>query len=89
MSSLGLLNAPLRFVLTHVMTPGRLFPVPIGTSITAIREIRELQALSQEAFARLLGVSVRTVARWESGVSQPSPLALEKLRQAVPQGEIR
>jgi DNA-binding transcriptional regulator YiaG len=51
-----------------------------------IRELREARALSQEALARLVGVSVRTVARWESGISQPSPLALEKLQQTIWQG---
>jgi len=49
-----------------------------------IRSAREAQALSQEALARLIGVSVRTVARWESGISQPSTLAWEKLRLTVP-----
>lgn len=49
----------------------------------SIREIREARALSQEALARLIGVSVRTIARWESGVSRPSPLALEKLQRTV------
>ena len=53
--------------------------------LPVIRELREARSLSQEAFARLLGVSVRTVARWEGGVSRPSPLALEKLQQALPQ----
>jgi putative transcriptional regulator len=54
------------------------------TQIT-IREAREAQALSQEAFARMLGVSVRTVARWESGYSRPSSLAWDKLRQTLTQ----
>jgi len=53
--------------------------------LVSVKEIREAEALSQEAFARRLGVSVRTVARWESGQVRPSPLALEKLRQSVPQ----
>lgn len=44
-----------------------------------VRQLRTARALSQEAFARLIGVSVRTMARWESGLSQPSALALEKL----------
>ena len=53
-------------------------------ALVSVKEIREAEALSQEAFARRLGVSVRTVARWESGQVRPSPLALEKLRQSVP-----
>jgi DNA-binding transcriptional regulator YiaG len=55
----------------------------LEASSISIREVREAQALSQEAFARLLGVSVRTIARWESGESRPSPLAIERLQQTV------
>ena len=47
------------------------------------RQLREARALSQEALARIVGVSVRTVVRWEGGKSKPSPLALEKLQQTV------
>jgi putative transcriptional regulator len=54
-------------------------------ALVSVKEIREAEALSQEAFARRLGVSVRTVARWESGQVRPSPLALEKLRQSASQ----
>jgi len=50
---------------------------------TQIRELREVSVLSQEALARNVGVAVRTVARWESGVSRPSPLAIEKLNQIL------
>jgi DNA-binding transcriptional regulator YiaG len=46
-----------------------------------IRTLRESSVLSQEALARNIGVAVRTVARWESGTSRPSPLAIEKLNQ--------
>jgi putative transcriptional regulator len=45
-----------------------------------IRDLRSRLELSQEAFARLVGVSVRTVARWEAGGSEPLPLAVERLR---------
>jgi putative transcriptional regulator len=48
-----------------------------------IRQLREASVLSQEALARSLGVAVRTVARWESGVSRPSPMAVEKLNQVL------
>jgi putative toxin-antitoxin system antitoxin component (TIGR02293 family) len=42
--------------------------------------IREVFDLSQEALAQTLGVSSRTVARWEGGVASPRPLALTRLR---------
>ena len=45
-----------------------------------MRKLRLAFGLSQERLARLVGVSVRTVARWEGGQSQPSPLAERQLR---------
>lgn len=53
-----------------------------------LRILREEQSLSQEALARLIGVSVRTVARWENGQSKPSPLAAEKLQRVAPIGVV-
>lgn len=44
-----------------------------------VRELRQQLHLSQEKFAGKLGVSVRTVNRWENGQASPSPLAIEKL----------
>ena len=37
-----------------------------------IREIRQKCFLSQEAFAKELGVSFATVNRWESGKTKPT-----------------
>ena len=49
----------------------------------AIRELRRQLGLSQEAFARRIGVSVLTVRRWEKGSSKPSPLALTKIEEVI------
>jgi len=49
----------------------------------SVKTLREEQQLSQEGLARKLGVSVRTVARWEGGHSQPSSLAMNRLQQAM------
>ena len=38
----------------------------------AIKQIRYKSLLSQEAFAKMLGVSFTTVNRWETGKSKPS-----------------
>jgi len=51
---------------------------------TAIRELRVRasrgrRVLSQEQFARQLGVTSGTVGRWERGEETPSPLARGKL----------
>ncbi len=40
-----------------------------------VKAERESLAMTQKAFARVLGVSVRTVEAWESGRSTPSPTA--------------
>lgn len=37
-----------------------------------IKNIRQQQFLSQEAFAKELGVSFATVNRWESGKTRPT-----------------
>lgn len=46
-----------------------------------IKALREQKKLTQEELARLLGVSVRTVTRWELGSSRPSRLAMFRLSQ--------
>ena len=51
-----------------------------------IRELRLKLGLSQERFARLLGVSLQTVRRWEEGLTKPLPiisLKLEKLQKKL------
>ena len=48
-----------------------------------IKELRHKLCLSQEGFARNLGVSVLTVRRWEKGSSKPSPLAIAKIAQVI------
>lgn len=40
-----------------------------------IKEIRFKLGLTQEEFAHKIGVSVSTVARWETNRKSPSPLA--------------
>jgi DNA-binding transcriptional regulator YiaG len=52
-------------------------------TVDQLKKLREWQSLSQEGLARLLGVSVRTVVRWENGQSKPSPLANQKLEAIV------
>ncbi len=46
-----------------------------------IRALREKMQLSREKFGHLVGVTGATVMRWEQGKSEPSPLALQKLKQ--------
>ncbi|MDR0827628.1 MAG: DUF3883 domain-containing protein [Desulfovibrio sp.] len=44
-----------------------------------IRSLRKDCALTQEALAKLLGVSFASVNRWENGQTKPTALALDKL----------
>ena len=44
-----------------------------------IRELRKQRGLTQEQFARKLGVSWATVNRWERDKTKPSPLAESRL----------
>ena len=43
-----------------------------------VKELRIKAGMSQDQFARELGVSVRSVAGWEAG-THPSPLAMNNL----------
>jgi putative transcriptional regulator len=51
-----------------------------------IREFRLLTGLTQEQFAAYLGVTYGTINRWENGRSQPSPIAIQLIRQKL--GEV-
>ena len=46
---------------------------------TNIRELRQGCLLSQEEFAKELGVSFATVNRWENGKAEPSYKAKRKI----------
>ena len=54
-----------------------------------VRTLRKELGLSQEDFARLLGLAFQTVNRWENGLAAPSGLAdslLESLGKIVASG---
>ncbi|MBN3879859.1 MAG: helix-turn-helix transcriptional regulator [Nostoc sp. JL23] len=48
-----------------------------------IRELRQQLDLSQEKFAAKLGVSLRTINRWENGSTVPSPMALKLIEEML------
>ena len=43
--------------------------------VMEIKQLREKLGLTQEQLAHKLGVTVKTVNRWERGKSKPSPMA--------------
>jgi putative transcriptional regulator len=45
------------------------------TKVPAVADIREQTGLSQAEFAKLMGVSVRTLQEWEQGRRAPSGAA--------------
>ena len=47
--------------------------------IENIKHIRQIQLLSQESFAKELGVSFVTVNRWESGKTKPTYKTMQVL----------
>ena len=47
----------------------------------AIKNLRQSLGLTQEAFARELGVSRAAVAKWEAGDFKPSPLAMRQIER--------
>lgn len=50
-----------------------------------IRELRLENGLTQEQFAATLGVTCSTMNRWENGRSNPSPLAMQKVKEMLRQ----
>jgi DNA-binding transcriptional regulator YiaG len=40
-----------------------------------VKAVRELLAVSQAVFAKLLGVRIKTVCAWEQGINRPSDMA--------------
>lgn len=46
-----------------------------------VRALRQKLGVSRDALAREIGVSYKSVYLWEKGKTNPSPLALEKLKE--------
>lgn len=60
----------------------------ISQGVTSVREIRERLGLTQNVFARLSGLSVRTIAEWESGKTPAAAKAqrmieIQRLQRAL------
>ena len=51
-----------------------------------VKEIREGLKLTQSAFAELIGVTERSIRRWENDEHKPHPLILEKMEHYARNG---
>lgn len=58
-----------------------------GDVVDRILRFRRDTGLTQQALGAFLGVSQRTVSRWERGVDRPSPGLLDRLSSVVGEGE--
>ncbi|ETN82119.1 DNA-binding helix-turn-helix protein [Necator americanus] len=65
----------MREVLNHVQGKIILESREIEVSPPEVRTIRQKYALSQQDFARLFGISVRTLQKWEQGSRSPQGAA--------------
>jgi len=59
-----------------------------AVEISPVAEARHRSALSQKEFAKLLGVSTRTLQEWEQGRRQPSGAAKSLIMIAIRYPEI-
>lgn len=46
-----------------------------------VKQLRERMALTQEQFARAVGVTFSTVNQWENGHRKPQPYLLKRLTE--------
>jgi len=46
-----------------------------------IRQLRQGLNQTQAEFARIMGVTIRTISSWEHGLTTPTPVSLQKLHQ--------
>ncbi len=55
----------------------------------AILKLRAYLNISQEEFAKLLGVSFASVNRWENGIHEPTKLAKVRLLQLIEDNNVK
>lgn len=57
--------------------------------VQQIKDLRHRLSLSQEQFAHLLGVSLQSVWRWESGLTRPLPAVNRRLEEVQKEAGLR
>jgi transcriptional regulator with XRE-family HTH domain len=48
-----------------------------------LKKVRMDKGITQEDAARLIGVTLRTIQRWEGKTNKPSRLALDRIKKAL------
>ena len=52
-----------------------------------IKEIRLSLGLTQQEYATKIPVSIRTLSKWESGITRPSKMAIIRMKQIEAEGK--
>ena len=67
------------------MCPVNMLPMPADPATVAsrIRSAREGSGLSQEKLAAVIGVTSKTIARWEAGDISPQVSSLQAIAEAT------
>ena len=73
------MKSPEEVVLDSPVLPGGSVPGMTRAGKGRPHELRRFLQLSQEDYARLVDVTVRTVVRWEVGATEPNPATAEKV----------
>jgi putative transcriptional regulator len=55
----------------------------------AILKLRAYLNMSQEEFAKFLGVSFTSVNRWENGIHEPTKLAKVRIQQLIEESNVK
>jgi transcriptional regulator with XRE-family HTH domain len=50
----------------------------------AIKELRESTGLTQKAFAKMYGIPISTLRKWEQGEASPAPYVINLLARSLP-----
>lgn len=80
--SRGTLVSHMSYSSSYSKTRKAMSTTPSNTS-DLIRNLRQQLSLSQEKLAVKLGVSFKTVNRWENGHTTPSPMALRRIAELI------
>ena len=48
-----------------------------------LKQRREEKKISQERVAQMVGISLRTLQRWEKKGNKPSPMARERIKKVL------